>query len=68
MLVLLLTGLAAIDWATMGNGTRLGKKGKVPFLKMELSSPTFLRGISATIPTKLTAKRKPVIQPMPGSL
>uniref|UniRef100_A0A0A9THY1 Uncharacterized protein n=1 Tax=Arundo donax TaxID=35708 RepID=A0A0A9THY1_ARUDO len=28
----------------------------------------FLRGMSARIPTKLTARRKQVIQAMPGSL
>uniref|UniRef100_A0A0A9EFB1 Uncharacterized protein n=1 Tax=Arundo donax TaxID=35708 RepID=A0A0A9EFB1_ARUDO len=29
---------------------------------------TFLRGSKVRRPTKLTARRKPVIHPMPGSL
>ena len=36
--------------------------------KRELNVYTFLRGIKTKRPTKQTRKRKPVIQPSPGSL
>ena len=57
-----------LDYSNSPNLICVGSKSLKKEHKMELHAYTFLRGIRTKRPTKQTKKRKPIIQPSPGSL